>query len=131
MLSNRSLFVVLALGCLLGVSSFTVFGQQSKCEQLTSPSDTLLLRRIGISHPGCVTCNNSIRDSEEKYLDDHVKERLTVESAYQQRIADEMKQALEDFWRGRGIDVEVNLKLTQLARAPRYAVLEFQVYRRY
>jgi hypothetical protein len=80
-----------------------------------------------------VTCNDFILSSEEKYLNEHVKERPRVESVYQQKSADDMKQALEDFWKERGIAVEVSSKLTQVMGAARrpYAVLEFQVYRKY
>ena len=131
MTSTRSLFVVLAFGCLLGFGSSLVSGQQSNSEGPTSLSGTPLLRRVVIRHPGCVTCDDSILDSEGKYLDEHLKERPKVESVYQQKSADEMKQALRDFWAGRGVTVEVSTTLTQVTNAPHYAVLEFQVYRRY
>lgn len=133
MFSYRSLFAVLAFGGLLSLGSSMACGQESKSEQQTSLSDVPILRRVVLSHPGCVTCNDSILASEEKYLDEHVKERPRVESVYQQKSVDDMKQALEDFWRERGIAVEVSSKLTQVTSAARrpYAVLEFQVYGKY
>jgi hypothetical protein len=130
----RSLFAVLAFGSLSLLGSSMACGQESKSERRTSLSDVPILRRIVLSHPGCVTCNDSILASEEKYLNERVKERPRVEAFYHQKSVDDMKQALEDFWRERGIAVEVSSKLTQITSAPRapyYAALEFQVYRKY
>ena len=131
MFSYRSLFAVLAFGGLLSLGSSMACGHASTSERQTSLSDVPILRRVVLSHPGCVTCNDSILASEEKYLNEHVTERPRVESVYRQKSVDDMKQALEDFWRERGIAVEVSSNLTQVTSAPDYAVLEFQVYRKY
>jgi hypothetical protein len=131
MFSYRSLFAVLAFGGLLSLGSSMACGHASTSERQTSLSDVPILRRVVLSHPGCVTCNDSILASEEKYLNEHVTERPRVESVYRQKSVDDMKQALEDFWRERGIAVEVSSNLTQVTSAPHYAVLEFQVYRKY
>jgi hypothetical protein len=133
MFSYRSLLAVLALGGLVSLGSSMARGQEPKSERQTSLSDVPVLRRVILSHPGCVTCNDSILSSEEKYLNEHVKERPRVESVYQQKSVDDMKQALEDFWNERGIAIEVSSKLTQVMSASHrpYAVLEFQVYRKY
>ena len=135
MFSYRSLFAVLAFGGLLSLAPSMACAQESKPERQTSLSDVPILQRVALSHPGCVTCNDSILANEEKYLNEHLKERPRVESVYQQKSVDDMKQALEDFWRERGIAVEVSSKLTQVTtsarRAPHYAALEIQVYRKY
>jgi hypothetical protein len=135
MFSYRSLFAVLAFGGLLSLAPSMACAQESKSERQTSLSDVPILQRVALSHPGCVTCNDSILANEEKYLNEHLKERPRVESVYQQKSVDDMKQALEDFWRERGIAVEVSSKLTQVTtcapRAPHYAALEIQVYRKY
>ena len=135
MFSYHSLFAVLAIGGLLSLAPSMDCAQESKCGRRTSLSDVPILRRVVLSHPGCVTCNDSILASEEKYLNEHLKERPRVESFYQQKSVDDMKQALEDFWRERGIAVEVSSKPTQVLRVPRrapnYAVLEIQVCRKY
>lgn len=100
MLSIRSLLAVLAFACTFLPSSAFVCGQEAKSEPLTSVSDSAaLLRRVVFSHPGCVTCNDSILDKEEQYLNRRVKERARVESIYEQNVVDDTKQALEDFWR--------------------------------
>ena len=134
MFSYRSLFAVLAFGSLLSVGSSLACAPESKSERQTRLSDVPILQRVGLSHPGCVTCNDSIFASEEKYLNEHVKERPRVFSVYRQKSVDDMKRALEDFWRERGIAVEVSSSLAQVTsapRAPHYAALEFQVYRKY
>ena len=48
---------------------------------------------------------------------------------YDQKKVDDMKKVLEDFWRERGIAVEVRTSLTLVLAAPRYAFLEFEVYK--
>jgi hypothetical protein len=133
MFSCRSLFAVLAFGGLLSLAPSMACAQESKSERQTSFSDVPILQRVVLSHPGCVTCNDSILANEGKYLNEHLKERPRVESVYQQKSVDDMQQALEDFWRERGIAVEVSASLTQVTSAPRapHAVLEFRIYRKY
>jgi hypothetical protein len=69
--------------------------------------------------------------AEEEYVRRHVKERPTVESFYYQKNVDDVKEALENFWKERGIAVEVTESLMQATDASRYVALEFRVYRKY
>jgi hypothetical protein len=132
MYPGRSLFLFLA-------SAFTVFlgpsfgnaqNSQSNYETSLSHSD-ILLRRVVVKHPGCITCNDTILNAEEEYVHKRVKERPIVESLYDQKNVSDVKEALENFWKERGIAVEVGTSLTQVPNASRCAVLEFDIYGKY
>jgi hypothetical protein len=71
--------------------------------------------------------NEEACNEEQNYLSAHLENRPTVETAYDQRKVDDMRKVLRDFWRARGISVEVRTTLTQLPNSARYAVLEFDV----
>jgi hypothetical protein len=130
--SMRPFLVTLALGSALTLGLSPTFGQNSNSDQQSSVAHSaLLLRRIVLKHPGCITCNDALMNQEEEYVEQHVKERPRVESLYQQKVVDDMKQALENFWRERGVEVKVTTTLTQVPSAARYAVLEFQVCKTY
>jgi hypothetical protein len=86
MFSYRSLFAALVFGGLLLVGSSMASAQESKSERQTSLSDVPILQRVRLSHPGCVTCNDSILASEEKYLNEHLKERPRIYSVYRQKV---------------------------------------------
>lgn len=120
------LFVASGLLCglLLGPS---VDAQESK-----SQSDATVaaprLRRIVINQHALRDTGNA--GGLDDYLDKHLPDRITVETAYDQTKVDEMSRAIEDFWKAQGINVGVRTTLTSIPTAPRYAVLKFEVYRR-
>jgi maltose-binding protein MalE len=130
MVSIRSVFAAFGLTSALFIGASLVVGQNSKSEHdASAPVSAPLLRTIVVRHPGCITCTDETISSEREYLNKHVKERPTIESVYDQKKVDDMKQALEAFWKQMGIAVEVSTRLTQIASAPHYAILEFDVYR--
>ena len=117
------------LACaLLFIPSF-VEGQDSKSQKQSNA--TPLLRRIAVAPHGFDdgTMNDTVANEQEQYLEKHLKDRPRVETPYDQKKADEMKKVLEDFWKERGIAVEVHINLKPVPRAPRYAVLEFDEYK--
>jgi len=75
-------------------------------------------------------CNDAILDEQEIYLKKHVPDRVTVETAYDQKKVEEMSKALEDFWKERGINVGVRTTLAPIPKAPRYAALTLELYKR-
>ena len=137
--SIRSLLSALALTSALVIGSSSAGGQNSKSvRQVNASGSAPLLRTIVVRHPGCLSCNDEIISREQDYLNERVKDRPTVESVYDQKKVDDMAQALEDFWKQRGIAVEVSPRLTQVCstpskandtNAPCHAILEFNVYR--
>jgi hypothetical protein len=99
-------------------------------EQLGTPRAVApFIRRIVFRHDGFGDIfDPATRSEEEEYVNNNG--RLRVEEAYDPRKVDDMKKELEDFWKGRGIAVQVNTNLTQIPTAPRYAILEIDVYRK-
>lgn len=135
MCSSRSL-------CLFLASAFTIFlgpstghAQNSKSNYETSLSHSYLLRRVVVQHPGCMTCNNTILNAEEEYVHRRVNDGpdfvFSLDPHYEQKKVSKLKEALEDFWKERGIAVEVRTNLTQAANASRDVVLEFDVCGKY
>lgn len=119
------------LVCSLLLSPSFVEGQDSTSRQSSTSVATPLLRRVAINqHALSDICNDAILDEEEIYIKKHVLDRPTVETAYDQRKVDEMSKALEDFWKERGISVGVRTTLTSIPKAPRYAALTFELYKR-
>ena len=90
-----------------------------------------LLRRVETKHHGFdgATLNDAKLSELEAYEVKYRQDLPTVETAYDQKKVDNMKKVLEDFWKERGIAVEVRTTVTQVAKARRYAVLEFDVYK--
>jgi hypothetical protein len=123
------LLLAVGLACaLLFIPSF-VEGQDAKPQQQSN--STPLLRRVVVAPHGFDdgTMNDTVVNEQEQYLEKHLKDRPRVETAYDHKKADEMKKVLEDFWKERGIAVEVRITLKPVPRAPRYAVLEFDEYK--
>jgi hypothetical protein len=85
-----------------------------------------VLRQVGVKHHGFndATLNDVVVNEEE-----HLQDRPRVETAYDQKKTDDLKAALEDFWRERGIAVKVLVALTPVPSAPGYVHLEFNLYR--
>ena len=107
-------------------------GQGSKSQQPTKPSvATPLLRGIVVRPHGFddATLNDTVLDEQKEYVNKHLKNGPTVETVYDQKKADEMKKVLEDFWKERGVTVEVRATLKQPPITPRYAILEFDIYK--
>jgi len=100
-------------------------GQAIDCE--TAPR----LRRIATRHHGFddATLNDATLNELEVYVAKHSQDLPTVETAFDQKKAGNMTKALEDFWKERGIAVEVRTTITRVAKPPRYAILEFDVYK--
>jgi len=136
MCSGRSL-------CLFLASAFTIVlgpsignAQNSKANYETSLSHSdILLRRVVVKHPGCMTCNDTILNAEEEYVRKRVSGGpdvvFSLDHHYVQKKVSNIKEALEDFWKERGIAVEVSTNLTRVTNASRDAVLEFDVCGKY
>jgi|SRR5208282_2830086 len=136
MCSGRSL-------CLFLASTFTIFlgpsigsAQNSKFNYETSLSHSdILLSRVVVKHPGCMTCNDTILNAEEEYVRKRVSDGPDVvfsfDHHYVQKKVSNVKEALEGFWKERGIAVEVSTNLAQLTNASRDVVLEFDVCGKY
>ena len=123
------LLLGVCLACaLLPIPSF-VEGQDSKSQQQSN--GTPLLRRVEVRSHGFddSTMNDTVRNEQEQYLEMHLRDRPSVETSYDQKKADAMKKVLEDFWKERGIAVEVRSTLKPVPHAPRYAVLELDEYK--
>jgi hypothetical protein len=133
MCSGRSLFLFVgsAFTIVLGASFGNAQALKSNYETKFSDSD-ILLRRVVVRHPGCITCNDTILNAEQEYVRKRVNDRpgVFLRLGDPQKVSD-VKKALEDFWKERGIAVEVGTNLTQVTNAPRYAVLEFDVCGKY
>jgi MoaA/NifB/PqqE/SkfB family radical SAM enzyme len=129
--------------CLFLASAFTIFlgpsignAQNSKSNYETSLSHSdILLRRVVVKHPGCMTCNDTILNAEEEYVRKRASGGpdvvFSLEHHYEQKKVSNVKEALEDFWKERGIAVEVSTNLTRVTNASRDAVLEFDVCGKY
>jgi hypothetical protein len=106
-------------------------GRDTKAHDSGNPNAPLL-RRIAVKHigfTGDAALNDAIVDEEQKAIWKNPDESPKVETPYNQTKVDHMKEVLRDFWKERGITVEVRTTLTQVPNAPRYAALEFDVYR--
>jgi len=123
------LFVAIGLGFLTLSLPSVLVGQVSNPQSPAgSAAPAPLLRRVVVKHHGFTdaSLNDAIVEKEGERLD-QLKDRQTVEAPYDQAKVDRMKQALEDFWKERGITVVVHTTLTPVANAPRYAILAFEV----
>jgi Cytochrome oxidase complex assembly protein 1 len=85
-----------------------------------------LLRRVVVTHLGTFdgVALKKINDRLE-LLDN----RPRSETPYDQGQVDHMKRAIVEFWSQEGTSVGVRTTLTQVPLAPRYSVLEFDVYK--
>lgn len=129
--------------CFFLASAFTIFldpsignAQNSKSNYETSLSHSdILLRRVVVKHPGCMTCNDTILNAEEEYVRKRASDGpdvvFSLDHHYEQKKVSNVKEALEDFWKERGIAVEVSSNLTQVTNASRDVVLEFDVCGKY
>jgi hypothetical protein len=125
---------VLAVGLAASLFFNPLFAEEqgSKSQQPSRPGAAApLLRRIGVKPHGFddATLNDTVLNEQEEYLKKHLKDGPMVETAYDQKKADEMKKAIEAFWKERGLKVKVRVTLTRLPDAPRYATLQFDEYK--
>src|SRR5262245_45692429 len=103
MCSGRSLFlfVASAFAVVLGASFGNAQNSKSNYETNLSDSD-ILLRRVIVKHPGCITCDDTILNAEEEYLRRTVNDRPRVfilyNRFYDPKKVGDVKKALEDFW---------------------------------
>lgn len=118
------IFLGQAIGCDATPSNF----QQSGGLNDAAP----LLRRVAVKHHGFndATLNDAKLSELEAYEGEHRQDLPKVETRYDQKEADAMKSVLENFWKERGITVDVRTSLNRVPNAPRYAILEFDVYKR-
>jgi hypothetical protein len=119
------LFVASGLACGLLLGPF-VDAQESKPQSGTIIAAPRLRRIVINQHALCDTGNAGGLDD---YLDKHLPDRISVETAYDQRKVDEMSKVIEEFWKEQGINVGVRTTLTSIPTAQRYAVLKFEVYK--
>jgi len=136
MFSGGSLRLFLASAFTILLGSSIGNAQSSKSSYETGFSNSgILLRRVAVKHPGCITCNDTILNAEEEYVRKRVHGGPDVgfspDPLHDQKKVSEVKEALEGFWKERGIAVEVSTNLTQVTNASRYAVLEFDVCGKY
>jgi len=91
-----------------------------------------VLRLVGVKHHGFdPTLDETMMNEEEEYVN-KLGDRPRVETAFDQNKVENMVKALEQFWKNRGIAVEVRVRVNNLTEVPngsRYAVLEFDVYK--
>jgi hypothetical protein len=88
-----------------------------------------LLRGVVFKHHGFGgTVDEAVIREEERYINN--RGRLSVEAAYDEMKVVQMRKELEDFWKGRGVTVEVSTNLTQVPSAPRYVILEINIYKK-
>lgn len=126
------LFFAVGLASSLLFNPPSAEGQGSKSQQPSKLSvATPLLRGIAVRPHGFddATLNGTVLDEQKEYVNKHLKSGPTLETVYDQKKADEMKKALEDFWKERGVTVEVRAALKRPLLASRFAILEFDVYK--
>jgi len=138
-MSRGKLLASLALiaGCLifaavLAARTFPLKGapRLAQSEASASPANPApLLRRIEIRHHDfdASQLNDSVVAEEQARIN-QLPGRLKVETTYDQAIADRMKEVLKNFWRDRGVLVEVSSTLEPMASSTTYARLEFHVF---
>ena len=123
--------LLLTLGLTCSLLSYPAMGRDTKAHDSSNPNAPLL-RRVVVKHigfTGDAALNDAIVDEEWKSIRKLPDECPRVETPYDQAKVDHMKEVLRDFWKERGITVEVRTTLTQVPNASRYAILEFDVYR--
>ena len=136
MCSGRSLRLFLASAFTIFLSTSIGNAQSSKSSYETNFSHSgILLHRVVVKHPGCITCNDAILNAEEEYVRKRVlggpDVGFSFDHLYDQKKVSEVREALESFWKERGIAVEVSTNWTQVTNASHAAVLEFGVCGKY
>jgi hypothetical protein len=106
-----------------------VEGQEPSSQQPAVPVTTVpILQRVAFKHHGFGDLANDVNMNEEQeYL--NKTGRITAGTLYDQKKVDETKKALEDFWKSRGIMVEINATLTPLPDK-RHTSLRFDIYKK-
>lgn len=120
----------LALVIAFGAWTFPLKAALRAAEVTPDGGAAPLLQRIAVKHYDFdpATLNDAAVSAEGMRMK-QLPGRLTVESSFDQTKADHMAKLLEDFWSGRGVTVEVRTTLMVDSTSPRYAVLEFDVYK--
>jgi beta-lactamase regulating signal transducer with metallopeptidase domain len=96
----------------------------------SSPTDAApLLERIQVNHHDFGDSLNDAVLRDEDTRIHHLPDRPTVETANDDARVDQMLKLLGGFWHDRGIEVVVRATLIPSPRSPRYAQLEFDVYK--
>ena len=124
--------VVVALSdapCFVMFNRPFVEGQESNSQRPAVQVTTVpILQRIDFKHHGFGDLANDVNMNEEQeYLDK--TGRITAGTLYDQKKVDETKKTLEDFWKSRGVMVEVNATLTPLPDK-RHTSVRFDIYKK-
>jgi maltose-binding protein MalE len=103
--------------------------QDSGPPQPNIPSSaTPMLRRVLVRHiSDSVLEDTTVKEEEQKT---RLVDRPTAEMRYDQTKTDNVKKALVEFWKEKGITVDVRTTLTEIPNAPGRAELGFAVYKR-
>lgn len=125
----------IALAIIVAVSTFPlkaapIPAHSAHQDSTSHQQETLILQRIEVRHHGfsdAVLKNAVVNDEEMRTR--QLAGRPTVETPYDEQKVDHMKRAIADFWSERGIVVEVRTTLTPSPLSPRYAMLQFDVYK--
>jgi beta-lactamase regulating signal transducer with metallopeptidase domain len=88
-----------------------------------------MLQRIQVNHHDFGESLNDAVLREEETRINQLPDRPTVETAIDQSRVDHMMKLLGSFWHDRGIEVVVEASLNPSPRSPRYAILDFDVYK--
>lgn len=114
--------------CLLPFSPLLVEAQASNSQQSSNPNATApILRRVIVKHHGFDDA--TLNDVTQSGLESDKSKYVQVDRPYDQKNANDMSGALENFWKTRGIMVKVVATLTPVPNRPRYSDLEFDVYK--
>jgi Surface antigen variable number repeat len=115
--------------CFVMFNRAFVEGQESHSQQPAVPVTTVpTLQRITFKHHGFGDLANDVNMKEEQeYL--YKTGRITVGTLYDQEKVDETKRTLEDFWKSRGVMVEVNATLAPLPDK-RHISVRFDIYKK-
>jgi hypothetical protein len=106
-----------------------VEGKESSSQQQAVPVTTVpILQQVAFKHHGFGDLANDVNMNEEQESLNKTG-RITAGTLYGQKKVDEMKKALEDFRKGRGVIVKVNATLTPIPDK-RHTFLRFDIYKK-
>ena len=115
--------------CFVMFNRAFVEGQEPNSQRpAVQVTTVLILQRIAFKHHGFGDLASDVNMNEEQeYLDK--TGRITAGTLYDQKKVDETKKTLEDFWKSRGVMVEVNATLTPLPDK-RHTSVRFDIYKK-
>jgi beta-lactamase regulating signal transducer with metallopeptidase domain len=98
-------------------------------QQLNPTAPAPLLQRIQVKHHDFGDSLNEAVLKDEETRINQLPDRPMVETANDGERVDHMMKLLGSFWHDRGIEVVVQASLNPSPRSPRYAILNFDVYK--